>query len=172
MAAPFARVLRPKAPKHGGHSGGHCPRIVNLHRDYRVYGDRGKMPPAYIFQHIRDSLRSTAIRGSLVMFPAGSEDSDKRESPAGTIRKGSYVRRRPHNLAQACNPSTHGGPMRTQKETETLVEHIEDVLRRLACGNNEPPGSCCACLQDVDTRGHLPSCAIHLALIAIEEWWE
>lgn len=60
--------------------------------------------------------------------------------------------------------------MRTQEETEALVEHLEIVLRRLACGNLEPPGSCCACLQDVDTRGHLPSCDIHMALIAIEEW--
>ena len=62
--------------------------------------------------------------------------------------------------------------MPTQEETEDLVEHLEVVLRRLACGNYDPPGSCCACLQDVDTRGHLPSCAIHLALIAIEEWRE
>jgi hypothetical protein len=62
--------------------------------------------------------------------------------------------------------------MRTQEETEALVEHLEIVLRRLACGNYDPPGSCCACLQDVDPRGHLPSCPIHLALIAIGEWRE
>jgi hypothetical protein len=62
--------------------------------------------------------------------------------------------------------------MRTQEETEELVEHLEVVLRRLACGNFDPPGSCCACLQGVDTRGHLPHCIISMALIAIEEWRE
>jgi tRNA C32,U32 (ribose-2'-O)-methylase TrmJ len=62
--------------------------------------------------------------------------------------------------------------MTTQEATEALVEHLEDVLRHLAYENPVPPGSCCACLQDVDTRGHLPSCAIHLALIAIEDWRE
>lgn len=62
--------------------------------------------------------------------------------------------------------------MPTQEETEALVDHLQDVLKRLTYTNHEPPGSCCACLQDVDTRGHLPSCAIHLALIAIEEWRE
>lgn len=62
--------------------------------------------------------------------------------------------------------------MHTQEEMEELVEQLEVVLRRLACGNVEPPGACCACLQDVDTQGHLPSCDIHLALIAIEEWRE
>lgn len=62
--------------------------------------------------------------------------------------------------------------MPTQEETEALVERLEDVLRHLAYENNEPPGSCCACLQDVDKRGHLPSCSIHLALIEIEEWRE
>jgi len=59
----------------------------------------------------------------------------------------------------------------TEGEKETLVEHLEDVLRHLAYENHVPPGSC-SCLQDVDTRGHLPSCAIHLPLIEIEEWRE
>jgi hypothetical protein len=62
----------------------------------------------------------------------------------------------------------------TQEKAEGLVEHLEEhlegVLRHLAYENNEPPGSCCACLQDVDTRGHLPSCIISQALIEIEEW--
>jgi len=63
--------------------------------------------------------------------------------------------------------------MSTQEATEALVGHLEDVLRHLAYENNEPPGPCCACLQDVDTRGTSPpSCAIHLALIEIEKWRE
>jgi hypothetical protein len=60
-------------------------------------------------------------------------------------------------------------PMPTQEQTEALVERLEIVLRRLAYGNFDPPGSCCACLQDVDTHGHFPSCPIHLALIEIVE---
>ena len=62
--------------------------------------------------------------------------------------------------------------MRTQEETEELVEQLEVVLRRLAYGNIEPPGSCCACLQDVEAQGHLPSCDINMALIAVEAWRE
>jgi tRNA C32,U32 (ribose-2'-O)-methylase TrmJ len=62
--------------------------------------------------------------------------------------------------------------MHTQEQTEVLVDRLEDVLRALAYGNRALPGACCACLQDVDTRGHLSSCDIHLALIAIEEWRE
>jgi hypothetical protein len=62
--------------------------------------------------------------------------------------------------------------MRTQEQTELLVEHLEDVLRRLTYENHEPPGSCCACLQVVDTWGHLPSCIISEALTEIEEWRE
>lgn len=62
--------------------------------------------------------------------------------------------------------------MKTQEETVALVDRLEDVLQHLAYENHVPPGSCCACLQDVDTRGHLPSCTISMALIAIEEWRE
>ncbi len=62
--------------------------------------------------------------------------------------------------------------MATQEETEALVKYLDDVLRGLAHGSHEPPGSCCACLQDVEARGHLPSCSIRLALIEIEEWRE
>ena len=62
--------------------------------------------------------------------------------------------------------------MPTLEQTEALVERLEDVLRHLAYANYEPPGSCCECLQDVDTKGYLPSCPIHLALISIEEWRE
>jgi hypothetical protein len=62
--------------------------------------------------------------------------------------------------------------MPTQGETEALVKNLEDVLRGLTHGNHEQPGLCCACLQDVDTRGHLPSCSIRQALIEIEAWRE
>ena len=62
--------------------------------------------------------------------------------------------------------------MPTQERTEALMDRLEDVLRDLAYGNHALPGSCCACLQHMETRGHLPSCPIHLALIAIEEWQE
>ena len=62
--------------------------------------------------------------------------------------------------------------MPTQEETEALVDRLEDILQHLAYENHVPQGSCCACLQDVDTRGHLPHCIISMALIAIEEWRE
>ncbi len=62
--------------------------------------------------------------------------------------------------------------MPTQEQTERLMDRLEDVLRRLAYENHEPPGSCCACLQDVDVRGHLPSCIISQALIEKEDWRE
>lgn len=62
--------------------------------------------------------------------------------------------------------------MPTPQETEALVERLEEVLQHLAYRNYEPPGSCCACLQDVEIRGHLPSCIISMALIEIEEWRE
>jgi tRNA C32,U32 (ribose-2'-O)-methylase TrmJ len=60
--------------------------------------------------------------------------------------------------------------MSTQKQTILLVEHLEKVLQRLAYENHQPHGSCCACLQDVETRGHLPSCIISQALARIKEW--
>jgi hypothetical protein len=63
-------------------------------------------------------------------------------------------------------------PKPTQVQTELLVERLEDVLTHLSYENYEPPGSCCACLQDMEIQGHLPSCVIHLALIEIEEWRE
>jgi tRNA C32,U32 (ribose-2'-O)-methylase TrmJ len=62
--------------------------------------------------------------------------------------------------------------MPTQEQAQLLVEHLESVLKHLAYENYKPSGSCCACLQDVDTYGHLPSCIIHRALIEIEEWRE
>ena len=62
--------------------------------------------------------------------------------------------------------------MRTQQETEALIDHLEEVLVRLSYENYQPPHSCCGCLQDVDTHGHLPSCIISQALIEIEEWRE
>jgi len=62
--------------------------------------------------------------------------------------------------------------VRTQLETQKLLDQLEAVLVRLSYENFEPPGSCCHCLQDVDKRGHLPNCIISQALIAIEEWRE
>ena len=62
--------------------------------------------------------------------------------------------------------------MRTKPETEELLEHLEEVLVRLSRENYQPQGSCCACLQDVEKTGHLPSCIISQALIRIEEWRE
>jgi hypothetical protein len=53
-----------------------------------------------------------------------------------------------------------------------LVARSKDVLQQLAYENHVPPGSCCACLKDVDNRGHLSHCIISMALIAIEEWRE
>jgi hypothetical protein len=50
-------------------------------KKYRILGGWGKIPPAFIFQHIRDSLSSTTIRGSMVMCPAESEGSAKRKAP-------------------------------------------------------------------------------------------
>ena len=60
--------------------------------------------------------------------------------------------------------------MPTQEQAKVLVDHLESVLKRLSYENYDPSDSCCACLQDVDARGHLPSCIISLALIEIEEW--
>jgi len=62
--------------------------------------------------------------------------------------------------------------MRSQVETEELIDDLEKILERLAHENRDPPWSCCACLQDVDKRGHSPSCIIHKALVEIEGWWD
>jgi len=62
--------------------------------------------------------------------------------------------------------------MRTQVETEELLNLLEDVLVRLSYEGFDPPGTCCACGQYVDTHFHFPSCIISRALIAIEEWRE
>ena len=62
--------------------------------------------------------------------------------------------------------------MRTQAETEMLVDRLEAVLIWLTISNREPLGACCSCLQDVPNHGHLPSCYISQALKAIEEWRE
>lgn len=60
--------------------------------------------------------------------------------------------------------------MPSSEQTEALVIHLEAVLRRLERENKEPFMSCCACLQDVDTVGHLPSCTLNQALKEIEVW--
>jgi|GEM_PF-3577762 hypothetical protein len=55
-------------------------------------------------------------------------------------------------------------------ETATLVTRMEAVLKRLEVGNTEFPMACCACLQDVATAGHLPSCYLASALEEVREW--
>jgi len=60
--------------------------------------------------------------------------------------------------------------MRTQAETEMLVDRLEAVLTWLTISNRDPHGACCSCLQDVPNRGLLPGCHISQALKAIEEW--
>lgn len=55
-------------------------------------------------------------------------------------------------------------------ETLSLVLRLESTLQHLETANFEPPGSCCDCLQDVPTSGHLPSCAIAQDLKAISDW--
>ena len=59
--------------------------------------------------------------------------------------------------------------MTNQDETAALVTHLEAVLRRLETGNTEFPGACAACLQDVATAGHLPSCYLAGALEEVRE---
>jgi hypothetical protein len=60
--------------------------------------------------------------------------------------------------------------MRSLEMTEALVIHLESVLKRLERENKDPFQSCCACLQDVDTAGHLPSCILNQALKEIQTW--
>ena len=55
-------------------------------------------------------------------------------------------------------------------KTETLVNYLEAALKRLGAENYSPPGSCCACLQDVATVGHLPSCHLAAALVEVANW--
>jgi hypothetical protein len=64
----------------------------------------------------------------------------------------------------------HGAPMTPMDKTETLVKHLEAALERLEAENYAPLGSCCACLQDVATVGHLPSCHLAGALVEIANW--
>jgi hypothetical protein len=62
--------------------------------------------------------------------------------------------------------------MHTEQETEALLEYLENLLFVLSRANYTPRGSCCACLQDVEAMGHLPSCIISQALVKVEEWRE
>ena len=55
-------------------------------------------------------------------------------------------------------------------ETAALVTRLEALLKRLETGHNEFPGACAACLQDVATAGHLPSCYLAGALEETREW--
>jgi len=61
-------------------------------------------------------------------------------------------------------PQIIGGPMTSPDEPAALVTRMEAVLKRLEVGNTEFPGACAACLQDVATAGHLPSCYLAGAL--------
>jgi len=60
--------------------------------------------------------------------------------------------------------------MHSWNETAALLIQLESALRRLEKQNYNPPGSCCACLQDVEGAGHLPSCYLAKALEGIENW--
>ena len=60
--------------------------------------------------------------------------------------------------------------MMAMDKTETLVNHLEATLKRLGAENYAPPGSCCACLQDIATVSHLPSCHLAAALLEISNW--
>jgi len=55
-------------------------------------------------------------------------------------------------------------------EAISLVLRLETTLKHLEAESFEPPGSCCSCLQDVPTKGHLPACAIGRDLQVIREW--
>ena len=55
-------------------------------------------------------------------------------------------------------------------ETAALVNRLEVTLKRLETGNTEFPSACAACLQDVATAGHLPSCYLAVALDEIRMW--
>jgi hypothetical protein len=54
--------------------------------------------------------------------------------------------------------------------TVLLVDHLEATLRRLETGNGEFLEACCACLQDVGSMGHLPSCYLAQALEEVGAW--
>ena len=60
--------------------------------------------------------------------------------------------------------------MTSPDETAALVSRLEAVLKRLEVGNGEFPGACAACLQDVATAGHLPSCYLDAALDEVRAW--
>ena len=60
--------------------------------------------------------------------------------------------------------------MTNPDETAALVTRLETILRRLEVGNTEFPGACAACLQDVATAGHLPSCFLAGALEEVRTW--
>ena len=60
--------------------------------------------------------------------------------------------------------------MASSDESAALVIRLEAVLKRLETGNTEFPSACAACLQDVATAGHLPSCYLAVALDEIRMW--
>ena len=60
--------------------------------------------------------------------------------------------------------------MTNPDDAAALVTRLEVTLKRLEVGNTEFPGACAACLQDVATAGHLPSCYLAGALAEIRAW--
>jgi hypothetical protein len=60
--------------------------------------------------------------------------------------------------------------MTNPDDSTALVTRLETVLKRLETGNTEFPGACAACLQDVATAGHLPSCFLAGALDEVQMW--
>ena len=63
-----------------------------------------------------------------------------------------------------------GADMPIWDEAISLVLRLETTLKHLEVENFEPPGSCCSCLQDVPTKGHLPNCSIAQDLLVIRDW--
>jgi len=61
--------------------------------------------------------------------------------------------------------------MPDEDETNALMGRLETALRLLETEGFYPfDGCCCACCQDVPTRGHLPTCYLGQGLKDIAEW--
>jgi hypothetical protein len=56
------------------------------------------------------------------------------------------------------------------QETIALLVRLEATLRHMETENFDPPGTCCGCLQDVATTGHLARCPVARDLQAILDW--
>lgn len=61
--------------------------------------------------------------------------------------------------------------MLDKDETTALITRLETALRRLETEGFYPfDGRCCACLRDVPTHGHLPTCFLWQGLEDIKQW--